>query len=139
MDKRKTKRFIIGNQIEELPLLAEKIEKLADEWEWNINLTMNINLVLEEALSNIVFYGFQDNGNHEIKLSISQDDRKLKIRITDKGIPFDPTTHHQPDIALPAEDRPIGGLGIFLIRKIMDEVKYAREKDQNKLTLTKHI
>ena len=66
MGNRKIKHFVIENQIGELSSLAEKIEELAEKWEWSQALAMNINLVIEEAVSNIIFYAFPDNKKHEI-------------------------------------------------------------------------
>jgi serine/threonine-protein kinase RsbW len=64
---------------------------------------------------------------------------ELTIEIEDEGIPFDPTLSKQPDLNLPVEERPIGGLGIFLISKIMDSVTYTREEKKNILTLKKNL
>jgi anti-sigma regulatory factor (Ser/Thr protein kinase) len=100
---------------------------------------MNINLVIEEAVSNIIFYAFNDNNKHEIRISISLNDKMLTIKITDSGMPFNPLLQQQPDISLPAEERPVGGLGIFLMSQIMDEINYTRQKNQNILTLQKSI
>ena len=130
--------FIIENRIEELPVLAEKIEQLGDKWELQPNLTMKINLVLEEALSNIIYYAFNDDEIHKIEVSIINPDNNLTIEITDDGAPFDPTAREQPDISLPAGERPVGGLGILLISKIMDTVSYSRNNNLNILTLTKN-
>jgi serine/threonine-protein kinase RsbW len=139
MENKITKHFVIENQIGELPLLAEKIEKLAEEWKLEMPLTMNINLVLEEALSNIIFYAFKDDGKHEIRISISIRNKELTIKISDCGIPFNPTSQQKPDITLPAGERPIGGLGIFLITQLVDTIHYSRQKNLNLLTLTKNI
>ena len=139
MVNNKNKRFVIGNQIGELTSLAEKIDALAEEWEWSPGLAMNMNLVVEEAVSNIIFYAFNDNGKHEIGISISLENSKLTIKITDDGIPFNPLAQQQPDINLSAEERPVGGLGIFLISQIMDEMNYDRIKNENILTLKKRI
>jgi anti-sigma regulatory factor (Ser/Thr protein kinase) len=100
---------------------------------------MKLNLVLEEAVSNVIFYAFKDQEKHEINISLYLESKTLTIDITDYGIAFDPTLREQPDLTLPAEERPIGGLGIFLIQKIMDTVNYSRNNNQNKLTLTKNI
>jgi len=134
-----TEHFIIENRIEEIPVLAEKIELLAEKQNFPGKVTMNINLALEEALSNIIYYAFSDNKKHLINILLSVENKKLTIKITDDGIPFDPTLHKEPDISLAVEDRPVGGLGILLISKIMDTVKYSREKNLNILTLTKHL
>lgn len=131
--------FIIENRIEELPAFAEKIEQLAEHWEFQPDLTMKINLVLEEAVSNIIYYAFDDDEIHKIEISIIKESNILTIEIIDDGIPFDPASQKQPDISLPAEERPVGGLGIFLISKIMNTVKYSRNNNLNILTLTKKI
>lgn len=139
MGNNKNKHFVIENRIGELSALAEKIDDLAEKWELSQALAMNINLVIEEALSNIIFYAFADNDKHEIKISVSLNNNMLIIKITDNGIPFNPLLQELPDINLPAEERPVGGLGIFLISQIMDEMHYARQKNQNILTLNKSI
>ena len=139
MGNRKIKHFVIENQIEELPALAEKIDELAEKWELSQVITMNINMVLEEALSNIMFYAFKDSSKNEIKISVSLTNKKITIKIIDKGIPFNPLSLQQPDITLPAEERPIGGLGVYLISQIMDKMSYTRQMNQNILTLNKNI
>ena len=125
MTNKTTKHFIIGNSIGELSTLAEKIKVLAGKWKLSPPLTMNINLVLEETLSNIIYYAFIDNGEHEIKISLFVKDNCLTVKITDDGKFFDPTARQQPDVSLPVEKRPVGGLGILLISKIMDTVYYS--------------
>lgn len=134
----KIRHFVIENQVGELPSLAKKVEELAEKWELPHELGMNLNLVIEEALTNIIFYAFTDIERHEIKISISLNHQKrLRIKITDSGIPFNPLAQKQPDINLPAEERPVGGLGIFLISQIMDRMHYSRQNNQNILTLNK--
>ena len=139
MGSTKIKHFVIKNRIEELTSLAEEIEKLANEWDLSQKLAMNISLVVEEALSNIIFYAFTDGNNHEIHISISVTNNRLNIEFTDDGIPFNPLSHQKPDVELPLEERSVGGLGIFLMSQIMDEMNYTRKKEQNILTLTKSI
>lgn len=139
MGNRKIKQFVVENQIKEISSLAKKIEELAEEWEISPALAMNMNLVIEEALSNIIFYAFTDKNKHEIKISVLVEKQILTIKITDDGIPFNPLKHKQPDITLPAEERPVGGLGIFLMSQIMDEMEYTRKKNENILTLKKSI
>lgn len=139
MEDKLTEHFTIDNRISEIPVLSDKIEELAAKWNLPDSLTLNINLVVEEALSNIIFYAFHDEKKHRIRISISLKKDMLKIRISDNGMAFDPTMQQQPDISLPAIERPIGGLGIFLISKIMDSVSYARKNNRNTLTLQKGI
>jgi anti-sigma regulatory factor (Ser/Thr protein kinase) len=132
-------RITISNSVEELAVLAGRIEELAEQWELPMPLTMNLNLVLEETVSNIIFYAYPDGNEHSIDITLSMSESEITIVIEDEGVPFDPTAMQQPDISLPAEDRPIGGLGIFLVSKIMDNVSYSREQEKNKLTLKKKI
>ncbi len=139
MGNSKNKHFVIDNRIEELSALAEKIDDLAKKWELSQALAMNINLVIEEAVSNIIFYAFADTDKHEIRILISLENSSLTIKITDDGILFNPLEQKQPEINLPAEERPVGGLGIFLISQIMDKMHYSRQKNQNILTLNKSI
>ena len=139
MGNRKIKHFVIENQIGKIASLAEKIDELAQNWELPQTLAMNLNLVVEEALSNIIFYAFTDSNKHDIDIALAVNKNRLTIKITDDGIPFNPLSHEQPDVTLPAEERPVGGLGIFLISQIMDEMHYNRQKNRNILTLNKSI
>ncbi|MCF8358270.1 MAG: ATP-binding protein [Prolixibacteraceae bacterium] len=130
----------IKSSIDELPVLAGKIEALGEKWDLPMPLTMNLNLVLEEAISNIVFYAFPDKAEQQtVNIDINYEKGEIEIVIKDNGIPFDPTAKEKPDIDLPADQRPIGGLGIFLITKIMDSVNYKRDNDKNILILKKKI
>jgi anti-sigma regulatory factor (Ser/Thr protein kinase) len=139
MGNTKIKHFVIENQIGELSTLAEQIDDLAAQWDLAQAMAMNINLVVEEAVSNIIFYAYNNNYKHKIKISISLENKMLTIKITDDGIPFNPLEQQQPDINLPAEERPVGGLGIFLISHMMDELNYIRKGNQNILTLYKSL
>lgn len=139
MEKRKIKYFKVENKIDEISSLADEIEVLAEEWKFSKELAMKINLVIEEALSNIIFYAFNDNDKHEISIAVSMDKKDLEITFKDYGIPFNPLSQQKPDINLPAEKRPIGGLGIFLISQVMDKMHYSRKNDQNILVLNKSI
>jgi serine/threonine-protein kinase RsbW len=140
MDKESTDKFLqIDNQISELTRLAVFIEELADEWGWPAQIVISINLVLEEALTNIILYGFDDGGRHNIVFNFKKAGDELIITIIDDGKEFDPTLKVEPDITLSVEDRPIGGLGIHLIKKIMNKVEYKRIENKNYLILTKNI
>lgn len=131
--------FVISNKVEELTVLASNVDEIADRWNLSAQVSMNIDLALEEAVSNIIFYAFTDKENHEIRIDISLSGKDLKLRIEDEGIPFDPTIVKKPDINLPAEERPVGGLGIFLVSEIMDSVSYTREDGKNILVMNKKI
>ena len=123
--------LIMRNDIEQIPTLSEWIEGLGIPEELN----MPINLALEEIVSNVMLYAYPHSSGRVIVEHTSP----LIFTITDSGIPFDPTKQKEADITLSAEERQIGGLGIHLVRQIMDEVKYERVEDKNVLTLIKHI
>ena len=95
-----------------------------------------IELALEEWLVNIINYSFP-NGGGEVCLECSLQDSFFVITLSDDGIPFNPLEKADPDISVPVDEREIGGLGIFLIKNLMDEVAYRYENGYNKLTLKK--
>lgn len=100
-----------------------------------------LNLVMEEAVSNIILYAYPQGEVHDIKITADFDSktRNLNMVISDEGKEFDPTARGEVDISLPAEERQIGGLGIFLVKSIMDSVEYERKDGRNILTLKKRM
>jgi serine/threonine-protein kinase RsbW len=129
----------LANSLDELTHLEAFLEELGEEWELPLPLVMSLNLALEEALANIITYGYDDTNPHEIAIEFLSDGKVLTISIIDDGHEYDPTVREDPDITLSVDDRPIGGLGIFLIKKIMDRVEYQRKNNKNHLVLTKNI
>ncbi|HBL73662.1 MAG: hypothetical protein A2W90_14250 [Bacteroidetes bacterium GWF2_42_66] len=133
----KNKTLIIRNDIDELNRLVMFLEILEEEWNLPPALVPSLNLALEEALSNIIFYAFEKGSENEISIDFSLKGTEMTIILTDGGKPYDPTKKEDPNINLPAEDRPIGGLGVFLIKKIMNEVTYNRVDNKNQMTMVK--
>lgn len=129
----------IVNQIDELTPVSEWLEELGEEWELPMSLTLSLNLVLEEALTNTILYGYDDGLQHSIDIQLQKLANELIIKISDDGRAYDPTMKEDPDISLSVEERPIGGLGILLIKKIMNSVEYQRIENRNILTLKKNI
>ena len=136
-ETQKNKTLVIRNEIDELNRLVVFLEELEEEWELPMVLVSSVNLALEEALSNIIFYAFDKGTKNEISIEFKLEGNGMEIVLTDAGKPYDPTQKDDPDINLPAEERPIGGLGVFLIKQIMNEVSYRRINDKNQLTLVK--
>ncbi|PKO96076.1 MAG: ATP-binding protein [Bacteroidetes bacterium HGW-Bacteroidetes-7] len=140
MDNHNNKRsLLISNKIDELSKVAIFLEELGISWGMPDYLTANLNLVIEEALSNTILYGYDDADNHSIEIILTKSDGQISITIKDDGLEFDPTKKRDPDTTLSAEERPVGGLGIFLIKQLMDNVQYLREEKINYLILTKNI
>lgn len=95
------------------------------------------NLAIEELVTNIIKYGYDDTDTHEIVIRLAVSDNELRIEISDDGHAFNPFDQPEPDTSLPAEERPIGGLGIHFVRNMLDECKHTRNEGRNIVTLTK--
>ena len=133
------KKLILQNEVAEISKLAIFIEDLGEEFGLSPELVFNLNLVLEEAVSNVILYAYPKEEHQTISLIARKKDNQLIFVLTDSGKEFDPTQAPDADITLSAEDRPIGGLGIFLIRQIMNTVEYQRIEGKNVLTLGKEL
>jgi serine/threonine-protein kinase RsbW len=92
-------------------------------------------LVLEEIVTNVILYGCEDGLEHEISVRLSWEDPYIKLEVEDDGRPFNPLEAPPPDTGKPLAERQVGGLGIHLVREMMDELEYRRENDKNLLTL----
>lgn len=128
----------LPNDIATISQLSEFVETVCEEKGLDMALTMNLNLALEEAVVNVMSYAYP-GGQGDVKVDIKIDDQKVVSILTDSGIPFDPTQKGDVDTTLSAEERPIGGLGIHLVKQIMDKVSYQYVGNQNILTLEKNI
>lgn len=134
-----SRSITLDNKIDELTRISTFLEESAEQWEIPMVLGMSLNLVLEEAFTNVVQYAYTDKEKHDIELLMEKSGNVLIITIIDDGQPYDPTKKTDPDINLDVENRPIGGLGIFLIKKTMDEVTYERKNGKNHLVMTKKL
>lgn len=134
-----TDAILMRNDIQQIPTLAEWVEGLSIPMELN----MPINLALEEAVSNVMLYAYPGRNDGKVYVEYVETEtpegKTLVFTISDSGIPFDPTQTPDADITLSAEERAIGGLGIHLVRQLMDEIRYERSDDKNILTLVKRV
>lgn len=131
------KHIVITNEIAEISVITDFVEQIGAELELKPSLVMSLNLVLEEAISNIILYAYPQRMGELITIMVEKTDNMLIFTITDKGVVFDPTVVPEADIMLSVQERPIGGLGIYLIKKIMNEVEYQRIDGNNVFTLKK--
>ncbi len=101
---------------------------------------MQIELAVEEIFVNIANYAYAPEiGRATVRVSVSDDPLTVTITFIDRGVPYDPLKRSDPDVTLSAEEREIGGLGIFMTKKVMDEVAYEYKDGQNVLTLKKRL
>ena len=133
------KSIILTNDISEVSKLNEFVEEIGNEFSLTPDVVFNLNLVLEEAVVNVINYAYPKEEHQSIYLSASLRKGSIVLILTDTGKEFDPTMAPDVDITLSADEREIGGLGIFLIRQIMNEVKYERIDGKNVLTLEKKL
>ena len=129
----------IKNELEQLTRLYEFLDLHASAYGLEEQLTMQIKLALEEVVTNVILYAYPDKKDQDIRIDMNYGNKQLTIVITDKGTPFNPLEMKEPDITLPPEERPIGGLGIYLVTQLMTEVTYSRSSGKNILTMTKDI
>ena len=133
------KHITLQNNIAELNTLAMAIEEFAQQAKIGMKLQFNLGLVLDELVTNIVNYAYDDNQTHQINITLSCDDEKLKASLTDDGKAFNPVKMPMPDIKSGIEERKIGGLGVYFAKMLMDKMEYNRQDGFNRLCLEKKL
>ena len=129
----------IKNQVGELEKVNAFIEEIGEELQLDMELLMNLNLVMEEMVSNVIFYAYPEGKTADIELSAECTGHTLTFVLSDKGREFDPTMKEDIDTATDPADRELGGLGIYIVKNIMNEVTYQRLEGKNLLTMKKDI
>ncbi|MDF1791466.1 MAG: SpoIIE family protein phosphatase [Thalassobaculaceae bacterium] len=130
--------IIVANRSEELGRLAETVGRFAEENELSPRAAMQLDMAIEEIVSNVIKYGFDTGDVREdaVELSLKLTAGRLAIRVADRGRPFDPLADApEPDIGASVEDRPIGGLGVHLVKTVMADLRYTRDDDRNVLDM----
>lgn len=133
------KQIVLPNNIRKVPQLAAFMGEVCKAVGYDADTTMQLNLALEEAVVNVMNYAYPKDVRGEIHIEARTDDTYLQFTITDNGTPFDPTAKKDADTSLPLAERPIGGLGIHLVRQIMDAMNYQYVNGHNVLTLRKNL
>lgn len=134
------RKLTLHNNVRETPKIADFMDDIVGETGIAVGLASSLNLALEEAVVNVMNYAYPKEQTGSITIEAFADKKQIKFVITDCGIPFDPTTQNtEPNLSASIEERNIGGLGIFLVTHLMDEMKYKREDNKNILTLKKYI
>lgn len=131
--------IILPNDIEAVPELSAFVDEVCEDVGLDMSAAMSVNLAVEEAVVNVMTYAYPLETPGDVKIEAAASEHCLYFTISDSGMPFDPTTAAETDTTLSAEERPIGGLGIHLVRQIMDSINYKRIDGENVLTLCKMI
>ena len=134
-----TKKLILPNDVQEVPQLAAFVDEVCEAAGMDMPTMMKMNLAIEEAVVNVMNYAYPSGTQGEVRIEAKSHDGYVEFVISDDGTPFDPTEVKEADTTLSAEDRSIGGLGIFLVKHYMDKVKYKYVDNQNVLTLRKNL
>jgi len=139
MAANKSFEFELKNSLSELSTLCQRLESIGDELGLSRKCIFEVNLALDELFTNIISYGFKDQAEHIIRVCISADRDTLTVRVEDDGVAFNPVERDSPDMACTLDECRIGGLGIHLMKNLIDDISYCRCGNLNVLTMTKEL
>jgi len=136
------KRKVINfkNNIDELPQIEKAVQLLRRNWQLPKSLTFHINLILEEVFTNIVLYGYRDKNEHQIFITFTTEKDVLTIKVVDDAMAFNPLEVSTPAFECKSLDNiEPGGIGLHLVKNLVDDMGYEREEDKNILILKKQV
>ncbi len=126
--------------IDNIPSMIDRVNEQLESLDCPMKAQMQIDVAMDEVLANIASYAYgSGTGEATMRFEFEPDTRMVSITFIDSGIPYDPLAKPDPDVTLSVEQRDVGGLGIFLVKKTMDDMTYAREDGRNVLTIRKRI
>ena len=132
--------LIVEAVVDNLEIVNDFVHRFISQYQCSKRTVMQLDLIIEEIFVNIASYAYApDTGSAKISLEIVQEPLKVTLTFIDTGIPYNPLINSDPDISLGVEDRQIGGLGIFLTKKLVNDISYRYEDGQNILQLTKSL
>jgi anti-sigma regulatory factor (Ser/Thr protein kinase) len=129
----------LRNDLAEIPRLAEFVEAFCAPLEPAPKDVPALQLALEEAVTNVINHGYADGKLHTFAVDLAAADRRVTVTVTDDAPAYDPLARAEVDITLPIESRPIGGLGVHLVKKLMDSASYERRDGRNILTFVRTL
>jgi anti-sigma regulatory factor (Ser/Thr protein kinase) len=127
----------LTNDRREIARAATAIETFGRAHAISLDDISAVNLALDEILANIISHAYRDDAVHTIELQLTLHDRAIHVVVSDDGRPFNPLTWPPPDLDVPIDRRPVGGLGLYIARSVVDSIEYRREDEKNVLTLWK--
>ena len=127
--------------VEKLDEVLDFVNVHLEGWDCPQKTLFQLDVAVEEIYVNVAHYAYGEEGGGDvtIRIELDMDRKRVSITFTDSGIPYDPLAKPDPDVNASLEERPIGGLGIYMVKKSMDDVVYARIGDTNNLTLVKNL
>ena len=129
----------VRNDMREIERLSQAVEEFCAEHNIDERICYEVNLALDEAVSNVILYGFPDSGEHPIVVGLYVEPGFVIATVEDAGVAFNPLDAPAPDLTKPIDERPVGGLGIHLVRNVMDQIEYRRDGDRNLLTMRRRL
>jgi len=129
----------LTNKPEDRPLLVARLQAFAQEQKLPPAVLQATDLSLEEHLTNVISYAYEDKRCHEILVRMEVNAGELLVEVEDDGRPFNPLNRPAVDTSLPLDQKPIGGLGVYLIRRFMEQVDYRREGNKNIFRMRKRV
>ena len=131
--------FELKSNLSELKTLCQHLNKFGQVTSLSGACITDVNICLDELFTNIVSYGFADDQEHIIRLTINLDNNVLIFSIEDDGVPFNPLEKKDPEFPADLINARIGGLGIHIVRKLVDDIRYKRKRGWNLLTMRKNL
>ena len=134
------KELRIEARVGNINIVTDFVNEFLETMDCPMKAQLQIDMAIDELFSNIASYAYpEEDGEAVVRVEEGAGPRSAIVTFMDRGIPYDPLAKPDPDITLSAEEREIGGLGIFLVKKTMDEVRYAREDGMNVLQIRKNL
>lgn len=134
-----TREIVLRNDVADVAELSDFVSGVCVEADCDATVEFGVTLSLEEAVANVMKYAYEAGTEGKIRVVATIGASAITFTVRDSGVAFDPTAAADPDVSLPADEREVGGLGIYLIKHYMDEVRYERIGHENILTLTKKL
>ena len=136
------KELTVDATVENIPVVTAFVEEHLEQYNCPPKAQMEIDIAIDELFSNIAHYAYGKppvEGKATVRVEVTPEPLAVIITFIDNGKPYDPLAKEDPDVTLSTEERPIGGLGIFMVKKTMDEISYEYKNGQNILTIKKKI
>jgi len=134
-----TLRIAAENRVEDIGRVHEAFEAFSTGHGLPSAVRRAVRIVLDDVLHNIISYAYHDDERHAIDVRVEVAPGRVSVRVADDGRPFDPLGHPAPDVTAELDDREVGGLGIHLVSRLVDEASYERSGDRNVLVLVKRF